>query len=162
MGTRPAYLQEKTLAQTVFSGVAQGLKQVKSGLITKMGDQRQVGGEFLFEPPTLQDPLSMPVLPDEKEAFLEDDDTLTASKTETAEEKRITWCHRMRTTRDHAEIPELMEVLGLEGDGTPIKDEKRWAKALKDRKGVGLSLGGQMNRMSVDVSQLARAKVATM
>ncbi|KAL2023776.1 hypothetical protein VTK56DRAFT_1043 [Thermocarpiscus australiensis] len=35
------------------------------------------------------------------------------------EDKVVTWCHRMRTTRDHTEVPELMEVLGLEGHGRP-------------------------------------------
>lgn len=46
----------------------------------------------------------------------------------------------MKNTRDHAEIPELLEVLGLEdedaagsnGDAKPV-----------ERKGTGLSLGGR-------------------
>ncbi len=32
----------------------------------------------------------------------------------------MSWCHRMKNTRDHAEIPELMEVLGLDGQGQPV------------------------------------------
>ncbi|KAL2135371.1 hypothetical protein VTI74DRAFT_8783 [Chaetomium olivicolor] len=59
------------------------------------------------------------------------------------EDKIVTWCHRMKTTRDHAEIPELMEVLGLEGDGKPIEDKVRWEKALRERKGTGASLAGR-------------------
>lgn len=64
------------------------------------------------------------------------------------EEKQVTWCHRMRTTRDHAEIPELMEVLGLDGQGVPIKDSKRWSRALETRKGTGLSMASQMSAIS--------------
>ena len=73
----------------------------------------------------------------------------------------------MRTTRDHAEIPELMEVLGLveveegaDGDGVMrtnaprLKaDEKRWDKALKSRKGTGSSMAARMSRMSLDVAR---------
>lgn len=64
------------------------------------------------------------------------------------EDKQVTWCHRMRTTRDHAEIPELMEVLGLDGQGVPIKDNKRWSRALQTRKGTGLSMASQMSAIS--------------
>lgn len=158
LGSKPAYMQNKSLAHTVISGVVQGLKQVKSGLVTKMGDQRQVGGEFLFEPATLtlDTPIATPRSEEDKrleggvegELTHKDDDPVV-------EEKRVTWCHRMRTTRDHAEMPELMEVLGLDGEGAPIKDKKRWAKALQTRKGTGLSLASQMSRMSVDTTHTA-------
>lgn len=30
----------------------------------------------------------------------------------TGGEKEVTWCHRMTNTRDHAGIPELMQILG--------------------------------------------------
>lgn len=66
------------------------------------------------------------------------------------EEKRVTWCHRMKTTRDHVEIPELMEVLGLDGQGEPIKDVKRWSKALETRKGTGFSLAKRMSTMKTE------------
>ncbi|KAI1336811.1 AhpC/TSA antioxidant enzyme-domain-containing protein [Xylariaceae sp. FL0016] len=152
MGARPAYLQDKSIAHTVMSGIVQGLRQVKSGLVMKMGDQRQVGGEFLFEPAslTLDTPISTPQDEDKRlDTAIEDDKANSIASTK-VEEKRVTWCHRMRTTRDHAEVPELMEVLGLEGDGTPIRDGKRWAKALRQRKGTGLSMASQMGRMSID------------
>ncbi|KAI0002761.1 AhpC/TSA antioxidant enzyme-domain-containing protein [Xylariaceae sp. FL0662B] len=157
MGTRPAYLQDKTLAHTVVSGVVQGLKQVKSGLVTKMGDQRQVGGEFLFEPSTLSldTPVTTPQSEVERklgEPINHEDDKPNDHPRERVEEKCVTWCHRMRTTRDHVEIPELMEVLGLDGNGTPIKDQKRWSKALRERKGTGLSMASQMSRMSIDTT----------
>ncbi|KAI0421305.1 AhpC/TSA antioxidant enzyme-domain-containing protein [Xylaria grammica] len=149
LGLRPAYLQNKTVAHTVVSGIVQGLKQVKTGLVTKMGDQRQVGGEFLFEPAsrTLETPISSP-LPD------------VPGQSVAVEEKCVTWCHRMRTTRDHAEIPELMEILGLDGDGKPTRDLKRWRKALTARKGTGLSMASQMGRMSVDTAKTAVAPEA--
>ncbi|KAI1418634.1 AhpC/TSA antioxidant enzyme-domain-containing protein [Hypoxylon sp. FL1857] len=153
LGSRPAYLQGKSLAHTVVSGVVQGLKQVKSGLVMKMGDQKQVGGEFLFEPATLtlDTPVTTPRSEEEKK--LEppsEDDKPDDQEDPHVEEKRVTWCHRMRTTRDHAEMPELMEVLGLDGNGAPIKDKKRWEKALRTRKGTGLSMASQMSRMSID------------
>ncbi|KAI1495029.1 AhpC/TSA antioxidant enzyme-domain-containing protein [Biscogniauxia mediterranea] len=158
LGSRPAYLQDKSVAHTVFSGIYQGLKQVKSGLVMKMGDQRQVGGEFLFEPAsqTLETPISTPQ--DEVDRHLDDDDKANSIASEKVEEKRVTWCHRMRTTRDHAEIPELREILGLEGDGTPIKDEKRWSRAVKTRKGTGASMASQMSRLSFDPARASSAK----
>ncbi|KAI1140370.1 AhpC/TSA antioxidant enzyme-domain-containing protein [Hypoxylon sp. FL0543] len=153
LGPRPAYLQGKSVAHTVVSGVVQGLKQVKSGLVMKMGDQKQVGGEFLFEPATLtlDTPVTTPLSEEEKK--LEppsEDDKIDNQGDPHVEEKRVTWCHRMRTTRDHAEMPELLEVLGLDGNGAPIKDKKRWEKALRIRKGTGLSMASQMSRMSID------------
>lgn len=49
----------------------------------------------------------------------------------------VTWCHRMRNTRDHAEIPVLRKALGLEGRGERPVMRKRWStglgKAVKER-----------------------------
>ncbi|KAI0455007.1 AhpC/TSA antioxidant enzyme-domain-containing protein [Xylaria acuta] len=150
MGPRPAYLQNKTVAHTVVSGIVQGLRQMKAGLATKSGDQKQVGGEFLFEPVSraLETPIQTPLV---------DGDDEEEGEEEEGEEKCVTWCHRMRTTRDHAEIPELMEILGLEGAGAPGRDLKRWQKALATRKGSGLTMAGQMGRGSVDTTQTAVA-----
>ncbi|KAI0971560.1 AhpC/TSA antioxidant enzyme-domain-containing protein [Xylaria arbuscula] len=144
LGSRPAYLGDKTVAHTVVSGIRQGLRQVKTGLVTKMGDQRQVGGEFLFEPASglVETPIASPAA-----------GAAEGGEDSVVEEKCVTWCHRMRTTRDHAEIPELMEILGLQGDGAPVRDAKRWQKALTARKGTGLSMAGQMGRMSLDTSK---------
>jgi len=154
LGERPAYLR-KSLASSVISSVMQGLKQVPKGLATKSGDHRQVGGEFLFEPYDLVTPVATPQ--NELDRVLGLDGKIgTEAKKEGAEggggkdnqysleEKRITWCHRMRTTRDHAEIPELMEILGLGGQGQPVKDKKRWEKAIETRKGTGLTMANQM------------------
>ncbi|KAK0651549.1 AhpC/TSA antioxidant enzyme-domain-containing protein, partial [Cercophora newfieldiana] len=148
MGTRPAYMKQ-TMLKSSLASVVQGLKQIKSGLATKGGDARQIGGEFLFEPLDLQSPVGTPFgiggTGGEEGGFgsLGSDTSLdgkggVVDEGGQDEEKRVTWCHRMRTTRDHAEIPELMEVLGLDGQGVPIADQKRWIKAVESRKGTGL------------------------
>lgn len=36
------------------------------------------------------------------------------------EDGKVTWCHRMRNTRDHAEVSELKAVLGLDGWGEAV------------------------------------------
>lgn len=41
------------------------------------------------------------------------------------ENDEATWCHRMTNTRDHAEVPELRGVLGLDEKRAPLK--KRWS-----------------------------------
>lgn len=199
LGSRPAY-QRKSMISSVFSSVVQGLKQIPSGKATKAGDQRQIGGEFLFEPLSVMTPADdiekrlgehrdyrasmaaakistedaaagegagaagdqKPLRTDEEikaalsrsgsiappEAQIQQEDEAE----EPGEEKHVTWAHRMRTTRDHAEIPELMEVLGLNGQGQPIKDKKRWSRALETRKGTGASLASQMSALSASRS----------
>jgi len=102
LGARPTYTR-KSMTSTVVTGVLQGLKQVKSGLATKSGDQRQVGGEFLFEPVDVVNSPT-PTVPSGDET--KDDEY-------GLEEKTIKWCHRMKSTRDHTEIPELKKLLGL-------------------------------------------------
>ncbi len=130
LGPRPEYMR-KSMLYSMAKSLVQGLKQIKGGLVAKAGDLQQVGGEFLFEPvgDMTASPMGTPVLED-------------------GEEKRITWCHRMRNTRDHAEIPELREVLGFNGAGISGKSKRRWSKALETRKGSGktsLSLERQEN-----------------
>lgn len=44
-----------------------------------------------------------------------------------AEEWKVTWAHRMKNTRDHAEVDELLKVLGVEGTQT----KERSARDLK-------------------------------
>ena len=51
---------------------------------------------------------------------------------------KVTWCRRMRNTRDHAEIPLVRQQLGL--DDTPAPQRKRWSAA-----GIG---GGITRRLS--------------
>lgn len=120
LGPRPEY-QRKSMAANILHSVVQGLKQIPSGRVLAGGDYQQVGGEFLFEPVgDLRSPVAGTELGRE-------------------EEKRVTWCHRMRNTRDHAEVPELREVLGFEGVGVPGGNERRWSRAVNQRKGTGLS-----------------------
>lgn len=144
-GPKPAY-QRQSFLGGAFKGFTQALGHFSTGLATKSGNMSQVGGEFLFEPMELWTPVSTPK-----------DGTAAAGGVESfesrvghgdaepsREEKKVTWCHRMRNTRDHTEIPELMDVLGLDGQGKPIKDSARWAAALRTRKGTGESMAGRM------------------
>jgi hypothetical protein len=157
MGSKPAYMK-RPMAQSVIASIGQGLRFLPAGLSLKSGDQRQVGGEFLFEPFDIMTPVHTPsedhwkVLKDGQGYDGEGDDFAEA------EEKRVTWCHRMKTTRDHCEIPELMEVLGLNGQGQPIKDQKRWEEALQKRKGRGESMARKMSEMSAEQAAARRAE----
>ncbi|KAL3963323.1 hypothetical protein ACCO45_000327 [Purpureocillium lilacinum] len=137
LGAKPAYMKR-------------GLRSIPRGLALKSGDQRQVGGEFLLEPLDAVTPIGTPQDERHKRAAIgtaEPQGGQDGADDDPIEEKRVTWCHRMRTTRDHAEIPELMEILGLDGHGQPIKDEKRWSKALQERKGTGLSMASEMSKI---------------
>jgi hypothetical protein len=127
VGSRPEY-QRKGMAAHILQSVVQSLKQIPKGRVLAGGDYQQVGGEFLFEPmgELLASPITSPAEENDRQLGAE-------------EEKRVTWCHRMKNTRDHVEIPELREVLGLDGLGLPGKNEKRWSKAVNQRKGTGLS-----------------------
>lgn len=136
LGARPDYVRKSFLVG-VAQSVLQGLKQIKGGLAAKAGDIQQVGGEFLFEP-IVEEGANSAVTP----------------SGEDGPEKRVTWCHRMRNTRDHAEIPELREVLGLDGVGAPGGNKRRWTKALEERKGTGLS-----DRRSASVDRKVNAKL---
>ncbi|KAF2251088.1 hypothetical protein BU26DRAFT_423657 [Trematosphaeria pertusa] len=56
------------------------------------------------------------------------------------EDGKCVWAHRMRNTRDHAEITEVREVLGLEDKKPPMR--KRWShgiKMMKEKEGKGRS-----------------------
>ncbi|KAK1968779.1 hypothetical protein LY78DRAFT_679109 [Colletotrichum sublineola] len=159
LGTRPAYMR-KSMLKSAAESVLQGLKQVKAGLATKSGDHRQVGGEFLFEPVELGTEVSTPYAERQLEEAMTSKKNSIDNNREgidgegddddfEPEQKKVTWCHRMRSTRDHAEIPELMEVLGLTGTGKPPAHEnKRWSKALETRKGTGLSMASQMSKVN--------------
>ncbi|KAJ5168717.1 uncharacterized protein N7482_004311 [Penicillium canariense] len=84
LGPRPEYFR-KSMVRIVSESLVQGFKHFTSGLATKGGDSKRVGGEFLFEP------------------------------SEDGEAKRIAWCHRMTTTRDHTGLKELAQVLDTDG-----------------------------------------------
>ncbi|UNI20866.1 hypothetical protein JDV02_006915 [Purpureocillium takamizusanense] len=149
LGAKPAYMKRGML-RTMADGIGQGLRSIPRGLALKSGDQRQVGGEFLFEPLDVVTPIGTPEdgrLRPAAIGTVGPEGGVDGADAGPIEEKRVTWCHRMKTTRDHAEIPELMEILGLDGYGQPIKDEKRWSKALQERKGTGLTMASEMSKI---------------
>ncbi len=166
LGEKPAYIK-KSILHGAISSIFQGLKQIKTGLVLKAGNQRQIGGEFLFEPLDIMTPIeefnkqlgastsiiggSAPANAGDEASGADKPHVLDGAgggdDDDIAEEKRVTWCHRMKSTRDHAEIPELMEILGLDGQGQPIKNKQRWIRAIETRKGTGLSMARQMNEM---------------
>jgi hypothetical protein len=159
LGSRPEY-QRKELWNLMLGGFIQSVKHFKGGKALKGGDYHQVGGEFLFEPidATSPSPVSSP----------EEEEKQLGAKTGEAgmfemgavEEKHVTWCHRMRNTRDHAEIPELREVLGLDERNSAPKgtNAKRWQKALMKRKGTGISNASMEGRPSANLSRKLEAK----
>jgi hypothetical protein len=139
LGTRPEY-QRRGTVKGMWESVRQGILNLKGGKALHGLDWHQVGGEFLFEPVNMSTPIVSPA--DEVNKQLGGAVSGNAKLGYAdgyVEEKHVTWCHRMKNTRDHAELPELREVLGLDGMGVPGKDMKRWTKALGERKGTGLS-----------------------
>ena len=136
MGGRPEYQRRGTLLGMVQS-IGQGFKALTKGTALKAGDLQQVGGEFLFEPVDMATPMSSPQEEQNKQLGA---NGFSGGLGVEGEVKHITWCHRMKNTRDHAEIPELREVLGLDGEGQAGRNKKRWTKALMQRKGTGLSV----------------------
>ena len=139
MGGRPEYQRRGTLLGMVQS-IGQGMKAAVKGTALKAGDLQQVGGEFLFEPRDLSTPMCSPLDEQNKQLGAAGNGNVNGGLGVDGEEKHITWCHRMKNTRDHAEIPEVREVLGLDGVGEAGGNRKRWIKALGERKGTGLSV----------------------
>ncbi|KAG9232836.1 hypothetical protein BJ875DRAFT_66597 [Amylocarpus encephaloides] len=139
LGPRPEY-QRQALVSLMTSAFVQSIKMIKSGKALRGGGYHQVGGEFMFEPVNMATPIASPAVGnDEGKQLGESDPNGDVGRGGYIEEKRVTWCHRMRTTRDHAEIPELREVLGLDGEGVAGRDARRWKTAVSERKGTGLS-----------------------
>jgi hypothetical protein len=166
LGARPDY-QRKGLVTVMMQSVVQSLKQLKGGKVLQGGDYQQVGGEFLFEPVNMATPILSPTVEqgNDENKQIRWNDTSNGSLGSLGngsgygEEKRVTWCHRMRNTRDHAEVPELREVLGLDGVGVPGKDKKRWSKALGARKGTGLSMNIKIAELSERIGRQSNEKL---
>ncbi|KAL2196159.1 AhpC/TSA antioxidant enzyme-domain-containing protein [Corynascus similis CBS 632.67] len=127
LGPRPDYMRV-SLAKIILDSIAQGLGQVGKGLAHKGGDAKQVGGEFLFEPVVEGGAGGVPETPigigpppawdkTKVEGGARSETSLDGKGEPDSEgvDKVVTWCHRMRNTRDHADIPTLMKVLGLDG-----------------------------------------------
>ncbi len=123
----PDYIQH-TLVSGVVKSIAQGLKRIGSGDAMQGGDMKQVGGEFLFVVQGGGTPLKSP-------------------KSGNAALKRweVTWCHRMKNTRDHAELPDLQRALGMETEGEERRrrSEPSWRKS-----GIARSLSNKRQSLS--------------
>lgn len=149
MGTKPTYMR-KSMGSSIISSIGQGLRSIPAGNVLKSGNYSQVGGEFLFEPPDIVTPVTTP---HEERQFDGTSRGSAGDEDESGErrieKKRVTWCHRMKTTRDHVEIPELLEVLGLDKkpDGD-LKEKEMWEQASRSRKGTGSSMARQMSELS--------------
>ncbi|KKY21397.1 putative thioredoxin-like protein [Phaeomoniella chlamydospora] len=102
----PQYIQHSLFAGAMKS-IAQGISRLPKGDIGKAGDLKQVGGEFLFEVKATQDAA---------ETKKPGNPSLKAVQ--------VTWCHRMRNTRDHAEIPVINDLL-IPVDGHIEKPEQK-------------------------------------
>ncbi|KAK0739959.1 AhpC/TSA antioxidant enzyme-domain-containing protein [Apiosordaria backusii] len=170
LGERPAYTKTH-LVKSSLASVVQGLKQIPKGLAHKGGDSRQIGGEFLFEP---VEEVASPIkeLGEWKAGNNNNNNGQEpelgvkhrASETPSIDgknmelggdgsegvDKIVSWCHRMRNTRDHAEVPELMEIFGMSvGEQGSIpenvkgEERERWVRAVRERKGVGLGGKGR-------------------
>ncbi|KAM5352628.1 hypothetical protein ACJ41O_005350 [Fusarium nematophilum] len=164
MGAKPAYMR-KSMTRSIVDSIVQGVKQLPTGNVLKMGDQRQVGGEFLFEPRDLLTPVTTPRSEKTQPvgAFEEPSDQGAGGGPNGGsggghrdEEKRVTWCHRMKTTRDHAEIPELIEVLGLDVSQNAGRDAGR-ASITSARKGMGQSMAEEMRKLSAERTRTPEA-----
>lgn len=155
MGAKPAYMR-RSMAHSIVGSIVQGVKQIPQGNVLKMGDQRQVGGEFLFEPQDILTPVSTPrnEKPQPVGAFEEAEEQGPGNSGHGHEEKRVTWCHRMKTTRDHAEIPELIEVLGLDqAAAVPTGREANRNSVTSARKGKGRSMAQEIRKLSAERSR---------
>ena len=91
-GPQPDYIKG-SLPAYVVKGVMQGLKRIGAGDMLKAGDSKQVGGEFLFTAET----------------------TGGGGEGESSgnTDVKVTWCHRMKNTRNHSLVPEIKRVLGV-------------------------------------------------
>ena len=145
LGSRPEY-QRRALGSLMLNGFMQSLKQLPFGKTFQGGDYHQVGGEFMFEPAS-GDLFTPTCSPEEENKQIGNGNEGGKKGVEGmleggySEEKQVTWCHRMRNTRDHAEMEELREVLGL--DAVQEKKERRRSKKPVERKGTGISLGSR-------------------
>ncbi|KAM0198919.1 hypothetical protein ACHAPA_008537 [Fusarium lateritium] len=153
LGTKPAYMR-RSMMHSIVGSIVQGVKQIPTGNVLKMGDQRQVGGEFLFEPQDILTPVSTPrnEMAQPISAFDEAEEKEAEQDGHGNEEKRVTWCHRMKTTRDHAEIPELIEVLGLDQNTAVGRDLNR-GSVTSARKGKGRSMAQEIRKLSAERSR---------
>jgi hypothetical protein len=148
LGLRPDY-QRHSMAANMWKGFKQSFRLRNESKALECGDRNQVGGEFLFEPLEIDTPSPSFVGADVKVARPAAGFRVPRRPVD-GEEKMVSWCYRMRHMRDHVELPELREVLGMKGSGGPGNHPMRWERALKQRKGVGESWMRHMERWHMD------------
>lgn len=73
----------------------QAFRRIGSGDVLKGGDSRQVGGEFLFSTKT----------------------PVAEGRSSGSADVEVTWCHRMRNTRDHSSVADIRAALGISDGG---------------------------------------------
>ncbi|KAK2764321.1 hypothetical protein FQN54_009013 [Arachnomyces sp. PD_36] len=97
LGTQPEYIKG-SLPSYIARGIMQAFRRIGAGDVLKGGDSRQVGGEFLFTAGGAGEETSNP-------------------------EAKVTWCHRMKNTRDHSSLAEIKGQLGIsaESEGEKAK-----------------------------------------
>jgi hypothetical protein len=125
----PDYIHH-TLVSGALKSIAQGLKRIGSGDAMQGGDIKQVGGEFLLE-------------------VAGSGTTLSDSKPGNASLKKVevTWCHRMKNTRDHAELPDLKKALALGVEGAE-KERRRRSEPSWRNSGIARSLSNKRQSLS--------------
>lgn len=101
LGPKPEYIT-RSLVVLLADGVRLAAKDLSSGLAFKSGNLFQSGGEFLFDIDNSGGSLA------EKEIREKDSDEENEAGGATGQRKCVTWCHRMRTVRDHSEAREIM------------------------------------------------------
>ena len=84
LGPPPKYMAHTSIWASSMRSIVDVFKHMPRGLALKSGDKRQVGGEFLFENPGNGADVS------------------------------VSWCHRMKNTRDHTETDDMQKLLGLD------------------------------------------------
>jgi hypothetical protein len=94
----PNYIHH-TLAAGMVKSIVQGVKRIPAGDVTKAGDLSQNGGEYLFEVEGV-------------ETASQKEGRVHQPKGNEGLKVKVTFCHRMRNTRDHTEIPQLAGLLG--------------------------------------------------
>ncbi|KPI35886.1 Thioredoxin-like protein AAED1 [Cyphellophora attinorum] len=90
----PDYIHTGIFVSSLQS-IVQGLKRLPKGDVRKAGNMDQNGGEFLF---------------------VRREGSVGWGGDCWADDWRVTWCHRMRNTRDHTEAARLRIVLGIDKD----------------------------------------------
>lgn len=117
ISTPGTYIQ-KSVPSMFLQSVGQLVSQVfKTYQFHYPGDGRVNGGEFFFQP-------------------IQNNESNNADGDKNPQ-KQITWCNIMKGGGDHAELPELREILGLSPPDRPDGvSSEAWAKVLTERKGT--------------------------